>query len=144
MNTYNKIALNLMGKYILPHLHFFSDLKIDLKRSDMRKTLEEYLALAFFTCIILYVAEVFLISFIFTLLGFTVLFSIFMATTLSIGVSLLIFLSFLNYPRFLISDKSKAIDKSLPFAGIYLSTIASSRLPPHKVFEIFSKFKEYG
>lgn len=31
----------------------------------------------------------------------------------------------------------------MPFASIYLSTVASSGLPTHKVFEIFSEFKEH-
>ncbi len=144
MDTYNKLALNLLGKHILSHANFFSDLKIDLKKSGIKKTVEEYLSTTFLSCIILYVIETLLMSYIFTLVGFTVLFSIFMATTISLGMTILIFFAFLNYPKFLIHDKAKFIDNALPFAGIYLSTIASSRLPPHKVFEIFSKFDEYG
>ena len=144
MDGYNKIALNLFGKFIFPYASFFSDLRLDLKKSGMGKTVEEYLSLTFLTCLILYVAEVLIISYIFTIMGFNVLFSVFMATTIGIGISLVIFLVFLNYPKFLISDKAKSIESSLPFASIYLSTIASSGLPSHKVLEIFSKFKEYG
>jgi len=50
----------------------------------------------------------------------------------------------MKYPQIVIGDKARSIGKTLPFAGICLSTIASSRLPPHKIFEIFSKFTEYG
>jgi flagellar protein FlaJ len=67
-----------------------------------------------------------------------------MSITVSIAICLVFFLFFLNYPKFIIKDKSKSIDTTLPFAGIYLSTIASSHLPPHKIFEIFSNFDEYG
>ena len=144
MDGYNKFALNLFGKFIIPHINFFSDLRSDLKKSGLKKTVEEYLSSTFLTITVLYVVEVLTISYIFALLGFNTLFSIFMATTLGLGISFLFLLIFLNYPKFLIRDKARSIDKSLPFAGIYLSTIASSRLPPHKTFEIFSKFEEFG
>lgn len=144
MSSYIKFAIGLLGKHIQPHVDFFSDLKSDLKKSGMRKTVEEYLSMSLLTCIILFVFEVPLISFIFSLLGMGVFFSLIMSITVSLCISIVFFLLFLNYPKFLISDKAKEIDRSLPFATIYLSTIASSKLPPHKIFEIFSKFKEYG
>jgi len=144
MSFFEKMAMRYLDKYIEPHLEVFSDLKIDLKRSGMRKTLEEYLATSLLMCIILFVIELPVFSLIFSLLGLGFLFSFFMATTASVLVCSFFFLMFVNYPKFLIRDKSRSIERTLPFAGIYLATIASSRLPPHRIFEIFSKFKEYG
>ena len=144
MSLYTKIAMRYLGKIVEPYLHFFSELKDDLKRSRMRMSLQEYISIAFLTCIILFMIELPLFSFIFSLLKLGAIFSIFMATTVSLGVCVLFFFIFLSYPKFVIKDKSKSIDSSLSFAGIYLSTISSSGLPPHKTFEIFSKFDEYG
>ena len=144
MSFFEKIAMRYLDKYIEPNLEVFSDLKKDLKKSGMRKTLEEYLATSLLMCIILFVIELPIFSLIFSLLNFGFLFSFFMAITTSVLVCSFFFLMFVNYPKFLIRDKARSIDRTLPFAGIYLSTIASSRLPPHKIFEIFSKFKEYG
>lgn len=144
MISYEKLAMRHIGPFIEPHLDFFSDLKNDLKRSGMKKTLEQYLSTSLFTCVILFIIELPLFAFIFSLLRLGFLFSLFMAFTASMAASAGFFLIFLNYPRFVINDKAKKIDRDLPFAGIYLSTIASSRLPPHRIFEIFSEFKEYG
>jgi len=144
MSLFEKMAMRYLDKYIEPHLEVFSDLKKDLKRSGMRKTLEEYLSTSLLMCIILFVIELPIFSLIFSLLNLGFLFSFFMAITTSILVCSFFFLMFVNYPKFLIRDKARSIDRTLPFAGIYLSTIASSRLPPHRIFEIFSKFKEYG
>jgi len=96
------------------------------------------------TCIILFVVELPVSSLIFSLIGLDFFFSLFMATTASILISSLFFVLFINYPKFIIRDKSSSVEKILPYSGIYLSTIASSNLPPHKIFEIFSKFDEYG
>ena len=144
MSFYGKIALHHLGKTLEPHLDLFTDLKKDLKMSDMKKTLMEYLTTSVLTCILIFVIEVPVLSLIFSLLGLSLLFSLFMAFTVSILLSALFFVLFINYPKFKIRDKARAIEKSLPFAGIYLSTIASSRLPPHKIFKIFSTFEEYG
>jgi flagellar protein FlaJ len=144
MSFFERTAMRYLDKYIEPHLEVFSDLKKDLKRSGMRKTLEEYLSTSLLMCIILFVIELPIFSLIFSLLNLGFLFSFFMAITTSVLVCSFFFLMFVNYPKFIIRDKARSIDRTLPFAGIYLSTIASSRLPPHRIFEIFSKFKEYG
>jgi len=144
MSAYTKFAMRYLGSLIEPHLHFFSDLKKDLKKSRMGMSVQEYISVSLLTCLILFMVEMPLFAFIFSLLQLGPVFSIFMAITVSLSICLIFFLLFLNYPKFIISGKAKSIDTSLPFAGIYLSTIASSGLPPHKIFEIFSKFDEYG
>lgn len=144
MSFYSKLALSLLGRYIEPYTKFFSDLRTDLKKSGLKKSLYEYLSTSIFTCLILFVVELPIFALIFSLLGFGILFSLLMATTISFSIFFFFFIIFLNYPKFIIKDKSKSIERTLPFASIYLSTIASSQLPPHQIFEIFSKFKEHG
>jgi len=144
VSFYARTALQFLGKSLEPHLHLFTSLKKDLRMSAMKKTLIEYLSISILTCILIFVIEVPTLSLIFSLLGFGIFLSLFMAFFVSILLSALFFVLFTNYPKFKIRDKARAIEKSLPFAGIYLSTIASSRLPPHKIFQIFSTFEEYG
>jgi archaellum biogenesis protein FlaJ (TadC family) len=144
MSVLERMAMHYLSKHLDPHLELFSDLKKDLKRSGMQKTLEEYLSSSIFICMILFIIELPVFSLIFAFLGLDFLFSIFMAITTSLFISILFFLLFINYPKFIIRDRSRSVERNLPFAGIYLATISSSRLPPHKIFEIFSRFKEYG
>jgi len=144
MSFYESMAMRYLGSYIEPHLDIFTELKKDLKMSGLRKTLIEYISTSVLTCTILFVVELPVLSLIFSLLGLGFLFSLFMATTASIFISALFFVLFINYPKFIIKDKSGSVEKILPFSGIYLSTIASSNLPPHQIFEVFSKFDEYG
>lgn len=144
MSFHIKLAMRLLGRFLEPYLKFFPELKDDLKKAGLRMTLEEYISVSAFVCMGLFVIELPIFSFILSLLGLGFLFSIFMAITISLCISGFFFFLFTNYPKFIIRDKARSIDRSLPFAGIYLSTIASSNLPPHKIFEIFSKFTEYG
>ncbi len=144
MAFYTKIAMRYLGRPIEPYLHYFPDLRKNLKKAGMKTTLEEYLSVALLTCLILFVFELPIISFVLSLLGLGIAFSIFMSLTLSIVISFMFFFIFISYPNTVISSKSAEVTRVLPFAGIYLSNIAGSKLPPHKIFEIFSKFDEYG
>jgi flagellar protein FlaJ len=144
MTDFERFAMRHLIKYVEPHLTVFEDLRKDLKMSGMTKTLEEYLSTAILTCVILFIVELPLFSIIFSMLNLGFLFSFFMAITTSVLICTFFFVLFVNYPKFIMRDKARDVERTLPFAGIYLSTIASSRLPPHKIFEIFSKFKEYG
>jgi flagellar protein FlaJ len=58
-------------------------------------------------------------------------------------LSVLIFFLFTKYPKTIISEKAKKLDNALPFASLYFSTIAGTKLPLHKVFRIFGKFSRY-
>lgn len=144
MSSYTKWAFRIFGRKIESQASFFSDVKKDLKRSSIRLTIEEYISTAILTCLILFIFEFPLFSYIFSFLDLGLAFAIFLSLTVSVSICILFFLIFINYPKIIIKEKSKSIDRILPFAGIYLSTISSSGLPPHKVFEIFSEFDEFG
>ncbi|MEM5799424.1 MAG: type II secretion system F family protein [Candidatus Aenigmatarchaeota archaeon] len=142
--SYSKIAIRMFGSIANTFSPYFSDLKDDLKKSDMKITLLEYLSITFLTCTVVFVLELPLLSYIFSLLRLGPLFSLFFSLTISIVICLFLFFFFLNYPKFVIKDKVKSIEKNLPFAAIYLSTISSSGVPPNKIFELFSKLEEHG
>jgi archaellum biogenesis protein FlaJ (TadC family) len=138
--------MRYLDKHIQPHLELFTDLKKDLKKSGLGKSLEEYLSMSIMTCIIIFITILPALSLILVLppLALDFVFSFFMSITTTFILCAFFFLLFINYPKFIIRDKARAIKRILPFAGIYLSSISSSRLPPHRIFEIFSEFKEYG
>ncbi|OGI14953.1 hypothetical protein A3K63_02915 [Candidatus Micrarchaeota archaeon RBG_16_49_10] len=144
MSSYTKLALRLFRKSVEGQSSFFTEVRSDLKKSALKLTVEEYVSTAILTCVILFMVEFPLFSYIFSLLGLGVAFSIFLSITASFSICMLFFLIFMNYPKVIIKEKAKSIERNLPFAGIYLSTIASSGLPPHKIFEIFSQFEEFG
>jgi flagellar protein FlaJ len=144
MSSYTKWSLRLFGKIVESQADFFADVRKDLKKAGMRLTVEEYISTALLTSILLFLIEFPLFSFIFSILALGTGFSVFLSLTISFSISIIFFLFFLSYPKFIIKDKEKSIEKTLPFAGIYLSTISNSGLPAHKVFEIFSRFDEFG
>jgi len=124
--------------------YYFTDVRLNLKKARIKLSLQEYISIAIMTCFIVFLASFPVLSFLFGFIFQTFLFSFISSFTVSILVTVGVFLLLMNYPKLIIREKSKHIDNALPFAALYLSTIASSKLPVHRTFEIFSKFAEYG
>lgn len=123
---------------------YFTDVKHDLKRSQMRMSLKEYTSIAIFTSILVFIVELPLLSFIISILIPSPFFSFVTALTISVALPIIFFFLFMNYPKVIIKERAKEIDGNLTFASIYMSTLSSSRLPMYKVFDIFSKSSKYG
>ena len=144
MGFYTKLSMKFFGKLIEPYLDYFYDLKEDLKKAKIGMSLHEYLSVAMMTSFLVLIMEMPLIAVILALLNLGFPFSWITAITISVLLLVSFFLLFINYPKLLIKDRIKNIEKNLPFATTYLSTIASSGLPVHMIFKIFSRFEEYG
>jgi flagellar protein FlaJ len=140
MGLYSRVAYKLFSGYVGSLAEYFPDLKSDLKRSRAKISVEEFISQAVLTAFIVFLVELPIFSFIFGLVFKSFLFAFFTAFTVSIFLSILFFYIYVNYPKITIKDKEKKIDRSLPFSVLYLSTIASTKLPLAKTLKIFSKF----
>ncbi len=143
MGGYSKIAFRLFSRYTEFVSIFFPDLKLDLKKARIRTSVQEFITTAMLTSFIIFLAEIPLLSYIFGTVFKSFLFSFITAFTTSVLLSVLIFILFTKYPKTIISSRSKKIDNALPFAALYLSSVAGTKLPLHKVLKIFAKFSKY-
>jgi len=144
MGFYTKMAMRLFGHQSESVLPYFSDIKLNLKKARIRTSLQEYISMAMLTSFLIFLFELPLLSFILAIFLKSFLFSFITSFTVSAFLTVIFFLAFINYPRIIIKERSKNLDNRLPFASLYMSTIAGSKLPLYKIFEIFSKFSRYG
>lgn len=140
MSLYTKLSMRLFGDITSKILPYLPDLRVDLRRSGMRISAEEFLAQALFITFVVFLAELPLLSLIFAIIFKNFAFSFVFSFTMSMVLAALILSIFLNYPKALIRDKSKEIDRDLPFSTMYLSTVAETRLPLPKMLRVFSRF----
>jgi len=140
---YTKLAFRLLGPVSERLVPFFVDIKNDLRKARMKTSLQEYICVSLLTSFIIFLVETPLLTFIFSILLKNFLLAFSTAITLSIFLSIAFFYFFLNYPKAIIRDRSKRLEAELPFTTLYLSTTAGSKLPLHKIFEIFSRFSGY-
>jgi flagellar protein FlaJ len=144
MFDYTKAAIRLFAPVTDVITPYFSGLVPDLKKAGVRYSLQEYLSRGIFLCLLIFALELPTFSIIFGILLKNFLFGFVTSFTTSSFLTVFFFFFYINYPKLINKEKSKKIDNVLPFASLHLSTIASSKLPLHKILEIFSKFTAYG
>jgi len=144
MSAYNKLAFRLFSQVSEKVSGYFLDVKSNLKRARIKLSVQEYISIAIMTAFIVFVVGFPILSFLFGLMFRTFLFSFISSFTVTIALTIGAFAVVLNYPKLIIDQKERSINNSLPFATLYLSTIASTKLPLHKVFDIFARFSDYG
>jgi flagellar protein FlaJ len=144
MGFYDRAAMRMFGQFTELIYPYFSEVKSDLKKSGMKISSQEYLTIGIFTSFLLFCVEVVLFSYIFGLVFQSFIFGFITSFTSSIFISVGFFMVYVNYPKISINSKAKKIDNDLPFATLYLATIAGSKIPLHKTLEVFAKFGQYG
>lgn len=144
MSDFLKVSMRMFGsltEYLAP---YFPNLKNDLKKAKFRMSVEEYMGGGILFSFLLFLIELPLLSFIFGLIFQNFLFGFLTSITMSFFLLAIFFVSYVNYPKAVMRERATKIDRTLPFASLYLSTVASSKLPLSKIFEIFSKYSKYG
>ena len=132
--SYGEIA-----EQISPHFKYVLE---DLKKSGLKYTLEEYLSLAIFISLIVFVVELPIITL--TLSFFIhVVFAILLSFIFSFAGAIIIFFLFTTYPKAQVSNLASKIDKGLPFSVSYMTAAASSDAPPITIFKAITKLDEY-
>lgn len=144
MGFYTKISFRFFSQFSENIEHFFGDLKKDLKRARIKISFQEYMSIAIMTCFIIFLTMFPALSLFFGFIFVNVLLAFLSSLSICLGITIVTFFIFVSYPGMIIKEKEKKIDNALPFAALYLSTVASSQLPLHKIFEIFSKYSDYG
>ena len=144
MGFYTKTAMRMFNQLTDKILPYFFDVKLDLKKARIKISLQEYISSAILTSFLVFICEIVILSFIFGLVFQSFLFGFITAFTASTFLSVVFFYAYLNYPKIIIKERSKNIDSNLPYASLYLATIAGSKLPLHKTLEVFAKFSRHG
>jgi|TARA_Y100000310_G_C20614150_1_gene779682 flagellar protein FlaJ len=139
---YKRLSARVFNKTVDPYISKFSWVKKDLRKANLGMMLREYLSMCLFTTIIL-IPVWFLVLFIFfVLLGLPApLFTSLLGTVLLTGVT---FFVCLEYPATKANERQRNMENNLPFACLYMNTIAGTGAPPHMIFRFLGKFKEYG
>lgn len=144
MTEYSRFCYTIIGTSITPIRKYFLDIKTDMQTAGMNFTLDEYLSMAAFTSVILFVVESIVLSFIFGILRFPTLVAVSLALTFSFSLTVMIFFIFYSYPKTVSKGREDEINKVLPFAVSYMSAISSGDTPPYFMFKTISEIKEYG
>ncbi len=142
LKEYSEFCYSQVGSYSLELLHYFEDLRPQLAKAGVDISLPEYISMMLFT-----VGTVALLT---LTLGTTVLTlsmglsGIMIALILTPILSLLTGVGFYLYPAIMIKDRASKIRDTLPFATMYLSTLAGTGTSLPQIFKNLGEVDEYG
>lgn len=142
---YTKIALKLFGGFVEGNTDLFSSVNEDLKKAGLKMAVDEYVSIALLTVLL---TPLFVFPAVMLVLGVAAkvdfLLAFVIAAILSIFGIVSVTALFYFYPSMRADGMKRSIDNSLPFASIYLSTLAGTGMPPQAMFKVLSRFPEYG
>ncbi|HLD83589.1 MAG TPA: type II secretion system F family protein [archaeon] len=138
------LSYGVLGSYVKGFSAYFPDVKENLQKANLKYTLEEWISIAAFITLVTFVVETLTFSFVFGLMGMAPLIAILLSVTLSSSIGGALLFLFYTYPGAIAKSREVKINKALPFAVSYMSSISSANVPLIFFFKTLSEFKEYG
>ncbi len=132
---FKNLSLKLSSK------NFFKKYGEDLRKANISLLLPSYISLVLFLTILAFVFSLFF-SILFWLFNPT-LFSFLRNFLFCLIFTSLVFLFFFLYPKIEIKSIERKIDAELPFAALYMASIASSGVQPVKILNLLVESNEY-
>jgi len=123
---------------------FFSIVKENLPKADMKIGYRTYVSIVVLISLITFISALFISFLAFTIVQTHFLLKIFYSFFTSFFVAIVIFIVLTFYPSQRAERRKKDIEANLPFALTHMGAIAESGIPPYVVFKLISRFKEYG
>lgn len=141
MKEYADFCYDQVGPYALQILDSFEGLRPQLDKAGIEVSLPEYVSMMLFSSVVSGVVSTVFFSIIF-MLGSGV---VGLILGLSLGVTMggVAFVAFYLLPSMKISNRASKIDDTLPFAVMYLSTLAGTGTSITEMFKNLSDSDEY-
>ena len=140
---FRKWCLKTFGQYVT-NSDIASEIGYKLRKAGISLTGEEYVSMMIAVSLFAPLFVSFLAVLILILLGDSLLMTFLAFIGVYVVLASLIFLILYFYPSLNISDIQKSISNNLPFATIYMSTLAGAGMTPAQIFKILAEFKEFG
>lgn len=142
LEKYANFCYDQIGPYALEMVEYFEDLRPQLSKADIPASLPEYISMMLFSSGAVFVASLFLLG---SILALTMGVSGFiLSLALSIVLPALTFLGLYLLPSILIKQRASKIRDSLPFATMYMSTLAGTGTSTAELFRNLAEADEYG
>lgn len=143
LEDYAEFCYNQIGSYTLDYIDYFEDLRPQLSKANIKISLPEYISMMLFSTLGAFIFSFFIFG---TLLALTGGISGFiLGIVMAIITSVVSLVGFYLYPSILIKQRASKIRDSLPFATMYMSTLAGTGTSIPELFRILGQeTEEYG
>jgi len=142
LEEYSNFCYNQVGNYALDYLEYFQALRPQLAKADIEISLPEYVSMTVFSTLASVMITVPLFITVLVILSGVsgVFLGLFLALLTSVGVMA----SFYIYPSIIIQSRASEMRDMLPFASMYMTTLAGTGTPIGELFANLAETEEYG
>ena len=144
MVTYMGVGYKLFKPIVKKYSRIFNDLENSLKIAKLPYNVDEYFAMFLLTEVLAFIFLFPILSLILNIFLKNLAISFVGAFLISLPLLGGIAVLFHIYPSQIYNGKKKKIENIIFFATVYMSTISGTGSPPHAIFNIMSKFGEFG
>ena len=165
MNSFQRIAFRMLGKYAGRKRDKYSDLRNSLLTARMKIPFEVYLSTAYLASSVIGIVSAILlgtVTWLFNIPGmitykgevpevllslnqYSQIIGTLIATIVSFAiVAGIIFLVFLLYPGFVSGNRKRNIESTLPYAINYVTAMSTAGIPPAEIFRLLGSSTIYG
>lgn len=142
LKDYADFCYGLVGGYALYLVDYFESLRPQLSKANLEVTLPEYLSMMIFTSLATGSTLFLFFGIIFTLsVGIS---GLIMSMIIGILSALMMAVGFYVYPDVIMKSRASRIKDTLPFATMYLSTLAGTGTSLPEIFGNLAEVDEYG
>ncbi|MFB6099771.1 MAG: type II secretion system F family protein [Candidatus Nanohalobium sp.] len=142
LEEYADFCYRLVGSYSLYLVDYFQSLRPKLSKADVEITLPEYISVIVFSGAATFLSLTLFLGFLLTLsMGIS---GIVMGFTIGMISSLGVMAGFYAYPGIIMKSRASKIRDTLPFATMYLSTLAGTGTALPEIFKNLAEVEEYG
>ncbi|MBI4738330.1 type II secretion system F family protein [Candidatus Woesearchaeota archaeon] len=138
--TIKKISLWLLDNFP----NFFKELYQTLRLANIKILSNTYVNIMVFGVISAFIVGLFLFVIIFSFLDLPLRVLFVRTATMAFLLSLVTFAGFYSYPTAKMKNRRKSINTNLSFVINHMGAVASSGVPPTKMFKLIAQSTEYG
>lgn len=142
IQAYAEFCYNQVGNYVLDYLDYFQDIRPQLSKANLEVSLPEYVSMMFFTSLVLALFIMVVFGSVWALSSGVIGF-IYSAAIAMIAAAVSAVVFYL-YPQVVIQRRAQKMKNTLPFATMYLSTLAGTGTSVPRLFQVLSSVEEYG
>jgi flagellar protein FlaJ len=142
--NYKRFSVRIFGNLADRLINNFKGLKMNLLGASINILLKTWVSVIFMSTFLAYTFSLIATSIFVIIVAVDFITFLYMIIFVPILAASVVFFVLYLYPVQRYRAVQKSIDLNIPFALSHMSAIASSGIPPEFIFELLTKFDEYG
>ncbi|MDI6806802.1 MAG: type II secretion system F family protein [Candidatus Aenigmarchaeota archaeon] len=144
MIGYRGMSTYLFGGLADRYVSKFSFVKTSLPKADIKIPYHVYMSMVFFSSFLAFFFSIPITFLVTSYFGIPFLQKILFLILIPLLVFFVWFVYMCFHPLHKAGGRRRNIETNLPFVLTHMGSIAESGIPPHYIFKLVSRFKEYG